>query len=53
MDDPLFYTELKNDSLRNNNPHISAGDFNLIMGPEIDCMAYVNVNNPNETELQC
>lgn len=46
-DDPLFYTHLKVDLQQYDNPCVVAGDFNLVLNPDIDCIDYINVNNPN------
>lgn len=45
-DDPEFYRGLLRTINENENPVILAGDFNLILNPDIDFINYTNVNNP-------
>lgn len=45
-DDPDFYNSLNEILRRLNNKCIIAGDFNLVLNPDIDCFNYVNINNP-------
>ena len=49
-DNPDFYTEISTFVKDNNNPTILAGDFNLVLDPDIDTKNYVNVNNPKARE---
>ena len=50
-DDPAFYQDLNNRMAKyENNLFIVAGDFNLILNPEMDSYNYVNLNNPNARE---
>ena len=47
-DTPDFYTNLKKKIIDfANNDVIIVGDWNLLINPEIDCLNYKNVNNPN------
>ena len=46
-DSPSFITELHNELAQYERSSIIAGDFNLVLNPEIDTKDYVNVNNPN------
>lgn len=46
-DSPLFFTELHKELAQYEHSSIIAGDFNLVLNPEIDTKDYVNVNNPN------
>ena len=46
-DDPEFFNNLKSRISKCVNPYIIAGDFNLVLNPEIDTFNYKNINNPN------
>jgi hypothetical protein len=45
-DDPDFYNSLNEILRRLNNKCIIAGDFNLVLNPDIYCFNYANINNP-------
>ena len=49
-DDPDFYQGIFNSIIKYNNPAILAGDFNLVIDPDMDIHDYVNVNNPKARE---
>ena len=50
-DDPQFFRSLKDRISKSVNPCIIAGDFNLVLNPEIDMYNYKNVNNPNARNI--
>ena len=45
-DNPEFFSSIRTDIERMGNPVILAGDFNLVLDPNIDLLNYKNVNNP-------
>lgn len=45
-DTPEFFSGIKTDIQKSENPVILAGDFNLVLDPSIDLLNYKNVNNP-------
>ena len=45
-DSPEFYNIIKSDIERFGNPVILAGDFNLVLDPNMDSLNYININNP-------
>lgn len=45
-DEPGFYQDILNNIIAYENPVILAGDFNLVLNPDIDLHDYINVNNP-------
>jgi len=50
-DTPAFYQDLNDRMVKyENDLFILAGDFNLILNPDIDSFNYVNINNPNARE---
>ena len=49
-DDPDFYQGVFNSIIKYNNPVILAGDFNLVIDPDMDLQDYVNINNPKARE---
>ena len=50
-DCPEFYNELKTDIESRDNVCIIAGDWNLVLDPQIDCYDYINVNNPRSRDV--
>ena len=47
-DTPEFYIDLENKLIEfGNNDIIIVGDFNMILNPQIDCINYKHLNNPN------
>ena len=44
-DDPYFFKLINNTIRKSDNQAIIAGDFNLILNPDIDCFDYVNNNH--------
>lgn len=49
-DDPEFYQSILNTITAYNNPVILAGDFNLVINPDMDLQDYAHVNNPKARE---
>ena len=45
-DDHEFYEEIINNVKDSENPIIIAGDFNMVLDPDMDCKDYININNP-------
>ena len=46
-DSALFFQFLKEKVLASSHDHcILCGDLNLVLNPALDCLNYVNVNNP-------
>lgn len=50
-DEPLFYEYIKSKIAEIDHYCILAGDFNLVLNPDIDCFNYVNLNNPKAREV--
>ena len=44
-DNREFYEEVTNNVKDSENPIIIAGDFNMVLDPDIDCKDYININN--------
>lgn len=50
-DDPHFYSSALADIIPFDIPVIIAGDFNLVLNPEVDSYNYKHVNNPDSREI--
>ena len=49
-DDPDFYEEITNNVKYSGNPTVMAGDFNMVLDPDMNCKDYININNPRAGE---
>lgn len=49
-DTPEFYENIQQTITDSQNNIILAGDFNLILNPDVDCFDYMHVNNPKARE---
>ena len=45
-DESDFHEEITNNVKHSENPIIIAGDFNMVLEPDMDCKDYININNP-------
>ena len=50
QDKPEFFEEIKNQVKELEDPCIIAGDFNLVLNPELDYFDYLHINNPKARE---
>ena len=50
-DCPEFYREIKTDIESRDNTCILAGDWNLVLEPQIDSCEYININNPRSRDI--